>query len=165
MLPHHMLLAFRHTGPIDCTLYQVFINNKISYSSMIPVAVTFIEHSTSRCVIGFRVKSRSIVKACGLPINTHLTSQKQNPISPFAIFKKNNSNLTIDLLSLGVYAPGVKFWPTDPKFCGKFESELKRARPDLKHSVVLGSEGDNSPFRGARPKPTSYSDSPYPKHH
>ena len=29
----------------------------------------------------------------------------------------------------------------------------------------MGSERDNSPFRGARPKLTSYSDSPYPKPH
>ena len=82
---------------------------------------------------------------------------------------KKNANLTIDLLSLGVYAPGPQVLPTDPKFCGKFESELHsglRARNrELKGSGVLGSEGDNSPFRGARPKPTSYSDSPFPKPH
>ena len=57
-----------------------------------------------------------------------------------------------------------KFWPTDPKFCGEFESELRsgfRAQNgELKGSGVLGSEGDNSPFRGARPKLTSYSDFP-----
>ena len=62
-----------------------------------------------------------------------------------------------------------KFWPTDPKFCGKFESELLsgfRARSGmLKGSGVSGSEGDNSPFRGARPTLISYSDSPYPKPH
>ena len=53
-----------------------------------------------------------------------------------------------------------KFWLTDPKFCGEFESERRsgfRARNgELKGSDVLGTEGDNSPFRGARPKPTSY---------
>ena len=57
----------------------------------------------------------------------------------------------------------------DPKFCGKFESELRsgfRARNgELKGSGVLGMEGDNSPFRGARPKLISYSNSPYPNPH
>ena len=61
------------------------------------------------------------------------------------------------------------FWPDDPKLCGEFESELRsgfRARNgELKGSGVSGSEGDNSPFRGARPKLTSYSDSLYPKPH
>ena len=60
-----------------------------------------------------------------------------------------------------------KFWPTDPKFCGKFESEHRSGfqvrNGELKGSGVSGSEGDNSPFRGARPKLISYSDSPYPK--
>ena len=61
-----------------------------------------------------------------------------------------------------------KFRPTDPKFCGELESELRsgfRARNgELKGSGVLGTEGDNSPFRGARPKLTLYSDSLNPKH-
>ena len=34
----------------------------------------------------------------------HLTSQEKNLISPFAIFKKK-VNLTIDPLSLGIFAP------------------------------------------------------------
>ena len=58
-----------------------------------------------------------------------------------------------------------EFCPTDPEFCGEFESELRsgfRVRNvELKGSGVLG----YSPFRGARPKLTSYSDSPYPKPH
>ena len=41
--------------------------------------------------------------------------------------------------------------PTDPKFCGGLESELRsglRARNgELKGSGALGSEVDNSPFR------------------
>ena len=62
-----------------------------------------------------------------------------------------------------------KFWTTGPNFGGDFESELRsgfRGRNgELKGSGVSGPEGDNSPFRGARPKLTSYSDSPYPKPH
>ena len=62
---------------------------------------------------------------------------------------------------------GPKFWPTDPKFCGEFESEVRSGfwarNREIKDSGVLGSEGDNSPFRSARPKLTSYSDFPYPK--
>ena len=62
-----------------------------------------------------------------------------------------------------------KCLPADPKFCGEFESELRsgfRARNgELKGSGVTGMDGDKSPFRGARPKLTSYSDSPYPKPH
>ena len=34
---------------------------------------------------------------------------------------------------------------------------------ELKGSGVFGSEGDNSPFWGARPKRITYSDSPYSK--
>ena len=77
-------------------------------------------------------------------------------------------NLTFDLLSLGIYALGPPSFdlPT-PNFVGEFESELRsgfRARNgELKGSGVSGTEGDNSPFRGARQKITSYSDSPYPK--
>ena len=62
------------------------------------------------------------------------------------------------IISVGeVYMPRKpKFWPTDPKFCGMFESELRsgfRGRNgELKDSGVSGSEGDNSSFRGARPK-------------
>ena len=60
-----------------------------------------------------------------------------------------------------------KFWLTDPEFHGKFESELRsgfRARNgELKGSCFSGSEGDNSLFRDARPKLTSYSDSQDPK--
>ena len=62
-----------------------------------------------------------------------------------------------------------KFWLTDAKFWGEFESELRSGfwvrNGELKDSGVLGSEGDNTPFRGARPKLTSYSGSPYPKPH
>ena len=81
-----------------------------------------------------------------------VTSQKRN-ISPFAIFKKR-SPLTF---YLWVLYPGVpKFWPTNPKFSGNFESEVRsgfRARNgELKGSGVAKSEGDNSPFRGARLK-------------
>ena len=72
----------------------------------------------------------------------------------FAIFK--NNNLTIDLLSPVIYAPGPKAFTSDPKFCEKFESELRsgfRVRNgEVKGSGVSGSEGENSPFRGARPK-------------
>ena len=56
-----------------------------------------------------------------------------------------------------------KFWPTDPEFRGEFESELRNE--ELKGSGVSGSEGDNSPFRGATPKLASNSDSPNPKPH
>ena len=45
-----------------------------------------------------------------------------------------------------------KFSHTAPKFCGEFESEV-RSRLQEQNG------GDNSPFRGARPKLTSYSDS------
>ena len=68
---------------------------------------------------------------------------------------------------MGVYAPGV--YAPGPRFCGKFESELRsgfRARNgELKESCFSGSEGDtgNSPFRCATPKITSYSGSPYTK--
>ena len=80
---------------------------------------------------------------------------------------EKNLNLTF---YLWVYMPrDPKFGPTDPKFCGDFESDLRsgfRSRNgDLKGSGVSGSEGNNSPLRGARPKLTSYSDSPYPKPH
>ena len=50
-----------------------------------------------------------------------------------------------------------------------FESEVHsvfRARNgELKGSGVSGSEGDTSPFRGARPKLIAYSDCQYPKPH
>ena len=60
-----------------------------------------------------------------------------------------------------------KFWPTNPKFCGEFEYELRsgfRSRNgELKGSGVSGTEGDNSPFRGARTKLTSYFGFPVPE--
>ena len=61
------------------------------------------------------------------------------------------------------YMPRVpKLGPTDPKFCRELKSEVRsgfQARNgELKGSGVLGSESDNSPFQGARPKLTSYSD-------
>ena len=67
---------------------------------------------------------------------------------------------------LWVYMPWApKFSPTDPKFYGEFESELRsgfRARNGaLKGSGVSGTDGDNSPFRCARPKLISYFYSPY----
>ena len=61
-----------------------------------------------------------------------------------------------------------KFWPTDTKFCGEFEYELRSGlrnrNGELECSCVFASQGDNSPFRGARPQLTSYSDSPYLQH-
>ena len=52
-----------------------------------------------------------------------LTSRKKSPISPPRKSKK--SNVTIDLLSLGIYAPGTLFLLPDPKFCWQFESALR----------------------------------------
>ena len=87
-----------------------------------------------------------------------MTSQEKKPISPFTIFKKK---LTIDLLSLGVYAPGhqvltyrtqtqvmriVRIWSP---------SVLRTRIGVLKGFAVWRPEGGNSPFRGARPKLTS----------
>ena len=63
----------------------------------------------------------------------------------------------------------TKFYLTNPNFCGKFESELcsgfRTQNRKLKGSGVSGSDCDNSPFRGARPKLTLYSDSPIPRPH
>ena len=60
-----------------------------------------------------------------------------------------------------------KFWLTDPVFYEEFESQLRSGfrawNGEVQGPGVSGSEGDNSPFRRARPKLTSYSDSPYPK--
>ena len=94
----------------------------------------------------------------------------QNTNVNFAASKvKKTFNITIDLLSLSIYAQGPKFCPIDPTFCRQFESELRSGfRPrngELKGSCVLGSKGGNSPFQCARPKLTSYSESTYPKHH
>ena len=85
----------------------------------------------------------------------------------FATSKVKKANLTIDLY-LWVYVPqDLRFWPTDPKCRGEFDSELRsgfRAQNgELKGSGALGSEGDNSPFRGTKPKLTSYSGFPYRK--
>ena len=59
----------------------------------------------------------------------------------------------------------IKFWPTGHTFCPEFESEVSHGfqfpNGELKGYGVWGSEGDNSPFRGARPKVPSYSDFPY----
>ena len=102
-------------------------------------------------------------------LNHKLTSQFL--FFNFAIrhFQENTFNLTIDPSSLGIFAPGPQLSTYRPQILREFESELRfgfRARNgELKGSGVLGTEGDNSPFRGASPKLTSYSDSPYPKPH
>ena len=82
-------------------------------------------------------------------------------------FSKNNVNSTIDLLSLGIYVPGPQALTLWHQITRGVESALRfgfRVRNgELKGSGVSGLEGDNSQFRGARPKLISYSDSPYPK--
>ena len=52
-----------------------------------------------------------------------------------------------------------------PGFESELRSEFRALNGELICSGVLGSEGDNSALRGARPKPTSYMDSPDPKPH
>ena len=83
--------------------------------------------------------------------NSFCIYSKNNLISPIAIFKK--TKLTIDPLSLGIYAPGPQVSTYRPEFSGRLASELRsgpRARNgELKGSGVLGTEGYNSPFRGA----------------
>ena len=68
-----------------------------------------------------------------------LKSQKKKKI---ATSKVIFFNLTIDLLSLGIYAPRPQTLTYRPKFCGEFESELRsgfRARNgELKGSGVSG---------------------------
>ena len=82
---------------------------------------------------------------------------------PFSLFKAHYE------FHLHIKQPGSKFWPTEPQFFGEIECELCpgfRARnEELKGSGFLGTEGNNSPFRGATPKLTVYSDFPYPKCH
>ena len=71
---------------------------------------------------------------------------------------------------LWIYMPrDPEFWPTDPKFYGQFECNLRSGfwawNGELKGPGVSGSEGENSPFRGDTPKLTSYSDILCPKPH
>ena len=86
-------------------------------------------------------------------------------MSPFAIFICF-LNLTTDLLSQGVCALDHNLL-TDPEFCGEFESILpsgfRSRNGELEGSAFSGSEDYKSPFRGARPKLISYSESAYPK--
>ena len=111
----------------------------------------------------------------GFFVRTHLIYDESKKCkfrrSPFS---KKHVNLTIDPLSLGICAPGYvprapTFRPTDPKVCGRFESQLRSrfwARNGaLKGSRIFRTKGSNFPFRGARPKLTSDSDFPYPKPH
>ena len=60
-----------------------------------------------------------------------------------------------------------KVWPTDLKVFGGLESEFRTGlwarNEELKCLDVSGSGVDNFPFRGARPKLSSYSDFPCPK--
>ena len=57
------------------------------------------------------------VKRCNnATIHTSDNSKKSNFATPKV--KKKQSNLTIDLLALGVYAPGPEVLTNRPKFCG-----------------------------------------------
>ena len=80
---------------------------------------------------------------------------------------QQNGNITLDLLYLGIYAVGPRFWSTDSKFQGEVKSALHsgfRCRSgELNDSGAFGSEGYECPFRRARPKLTSFSDPPYLK--
>ena len=62
---------------------------------------------------------------------------------------------------LVVYAPGIQVLPDGSRNM-QFESEVRSGfqprNVELKNCGVLGSEGDNPPFSGARTNLTSYSD-------
>ena len=106
-------------------------------------------------------------KSCAYGGKTWTVDNAKKIISPPRKSKKNI--LTIDLLSLDIYAPRPQVLTYRPQILREFESELRsgfRVRNgELKGSGVSGSEGGNSLFWDARQKLTSYSDSPYPKPH
>ena len=78
-------------------------------------------------------------------------------------FSKNKFNLTIDPLSLGIYALGPQILTYRPQILrgARIWTSFRIPSPneEIIGSGVSGSEGDNSPFRCARPNLTSYSDS------
>ena len=70
-------------------------------------------------------KSRFAVFSVPITYLFLVDKSKKMQISPFAVLKKKHVNLTIDLSSLGLYAPGPHVLTCRPKFCAMFESELR----------------------------------------
>ena len=89
-------------------------------------------------------QSMHCISVCWSPWLIFDKSKNQN--FSFGTSKVKKTSIYTSILYLWVYMPqDLKFWHTDPKFCGELESEVRsgfRVRnKELKVSGVLGSEG------------------------